>query len=244
MTAAEDGLHRRRTVMTDRDRLTITLRARSSGDDPVPGTLLASPKGRVVYRILEVWRVRRAGDHRYGFRLVCRRLSQAEVPEGGGGATVAVRPSCASREPPRGRSATTVRRSWPAGAAGSPHRASAPKHRSCLLSLLSRSAKPRQRRRQRNSPGRRLRLVQSSGAVGSPRVVGSTRAFRSASRVASVSVSFFRPPPGRRTRFTSISVAESNSAKPRSIVLRASPVIRDNANTPPRPAVRASAAAK
>jgi hypothetical protein len=81
-TAVEDGLHRRRTVMTNREPLTITLRARWSGGDPTPGTLLASPKGRVVYRILEVWRVRRAGDHRYGFRLICARLSRGEVPEG------------------------------------------------------------------------------------------------------------------------------------------------------------------
>jgi hypothetical protein len=82
MPAFEDILHQRRTVMTNRDRLTITLRARWSGDDPTQGALLASPKGRVVYLILEVWRVRRAGDHRHGFRLVCARLSPAEVPEG------------------------------------------------------------------------------------------------------------------------------------------------------------------
>ena len=43
---------------------------------------MASPKGRVVYRVLEVWRVRRAGDQRHALRLVCRRLSRAEVPEG------------------------------------------------------------------------------------------------------------------------------------------------------------------
>jgi hypothetical protein len=66
MTAIEDALHIRRTVMTNRDRLTITLRARWSGDDPVPGTLLASPKGRVVYRVLEVWRVRTAGAQGHG----------------------------------------------------------------------------------------------------------------------------------------------------------------------------------
>jgi hypothetical protein len=44
--------------------------------------LMASPTGRVVYRVLEVWRVRRACDHRHGFRLVCARLSRDEVPEG------------------------------------------------------------------------------------------------------------------------------------------------------------------
>ena len=48
----------------------------------MPGTLIASLNGRVVYRILEVWRVRRAGDQRHALRLVCRRLSRAEVPEG------------------------------------------------------------------------------------------------------------------------------------------------------------------
>ena len=82
--------------------------------------LMASPKGAVVYRVLEVWRVRRAGDQRYALRLVCRRLSRAEVPEG---AEVlpwprdprAPRGSRRAADPPR------VSRSWPAGA--SPPRA-------------------------------------------------------------------------------------------------------------------------
>jgi hypothetical protein len=82
MPAFEDSLHRRRTVMTNLDRLTITLRARSIGTEPSVGTLMASPKGGVIYRILEVWRVRRAGDQRYALRLICRRLNRAEVPEG------------------------------------------------------------------------------------------------------------------------------------------------------------------
>jgi hypothetical protein len=68
--------------MTSRDQVTFTLRARSAGDDLRPGTLIASPKGGVVYLILEVWRVRRAGDHRRGLRFVCRRLSRTEVPGG------------------------------------------------------------------------------------------------------------------------------------------------------------------
>ena len=68
--------------MTERDQPTLTFRARCIGTEPVPGMLMASPKGRVVYRVLEVWRVRRAGDQRYALRLVCRRLSRAEVPEG------------------------------------------------------------------------------------------------------------------------------------------------------------------
>jgi hypothetical protein len=68
--------------MTSPDQVTFTLRARSAGDDLRPGTLIASPKGQVVYRVLEVWRVRRAGDHRYALRLVCRRLSRSEMPEG------------------------------------------------------------------------------------------------------------------------------------------------------------------
>ena len=68
--------------MTKRDQVTITLRARYIGTKPSVGTLVASPKGGVIFRVLEVWRVRRAGDQRYALRLVCRRLSRAEVPEG------------------------------------------------------------------------------------------------------------------------------------------------------------------
>jgi hypothetical protein len=68
--------------MTNRDQLTITLRARCTAIGLVAGILIAAPKGRSVYRVLEVWRVRRAGDQRYALRLVCRRLGRAEVPEG------------------------------------------------------------------------------------------------------------------------------------------------------------------
>jgi hypothetical protein len=70
-------------TMTKQDHVTITLRARYIGTEPSVGTLVASLNGRVVYQILEVWRVRRAGDQRYAaLRLVCRRLIQAEVPDG------------------------------------------------------------------------------------------------------------------------------------------------------------------
>jgi hypothetical protein len=68
--------------MTNRHQLTITLRARCAAIGLVAGILIAAPKGRSVYRVLEVWRVRRAGDQRYALRLVCRRLNRAEVPEG------------------------------------------------------------------------------------------------------------------------------------------------------------------
>lgn len=69
-------------TMNKPDQLTLTLRARFSGNDPAPGALMASPKGRVVYRILEVRRVRRAGDQGYRIRIVCARLGRSEVPEG------------------------------------------------------------------------------------------------------------------------------------------------------------------
>ena len=68
--------------MTNRDQLTLTLRAKCTSDDLPPGTLIASAKGRVVYQILEVWRVRRAGNQRCALRLVLSRLEHAEVPEG------------------------------------------------------------------------------------------------------------------------------------------------------------------
>jgi hypothetical protein len=69
-------------AMTQRDLLTLTLRARSASDDLIPGTLMASSKGRVVYRILEVTHVRRAGKQGCRVRIVCARVSRADVPEG------------------------------------------------------------------------------------------------------------------------------------------------------------------
>ncbi|MEJ0019740.1 MAG: hypothetical protein WDN25_24940 [Acetobacteraceae bacterium] len=78
------------------DQLTLTLRARSSGGDLVPGTLMASPKGRVVYRILQVRPVRRAGDQGYRIRIVCARLSRSEVSDG-----AVVLPWCVDPSGPR-----------------------------------------------------------------------------------------------------------------------------------------------
>jgi hypothetical protein len=87
--------------------------------------------------------------------------------------------------------------------------------------------------------------VHSSGDCGSPRVSGSTSARRSSSQggLASVSLSGLRPPPGRRTRSGSGVSSARNSASPRPIVLRAMPVARVTALTPPCPADLASAAA-
>jgi hypothetical protein len=67
---------------TKQDLVTIALRTRYIGTEPSVGTLVASPTGRVVYRILEGWRIRRVGDQRFALRLVCRRLSRVDVPEG------------------------------------------------------------------------------------------------------------------------------------------------------------------
>ena len=65
--------------MTKRGQLTLTLRARCASDDLAPGALIASPKGRVVYRIREVTRVREQG---YRVRIVCARVSRPDAPEG------------------------------------------------------------------------------------------------------------------------------------------------------------------
>ena len=73
-------------------------------------------------------------------------------------------------------------------------------------------------------------------------VAGSTRRSRSASRLASRSVSGRGPPPSRRTRPPRGGGA-SRSFSPRPIVERASPVICETAASPPRPAARASLAA-
>ena len=88
----------------------------------------------------------------------------------------------------------------------------------------------------------RLFDTHSSGRVGSPNVAGSMRRLRSSSNVASRS-SFRRgPPPSRRTR-PRTSGGASRSFKPRSMVLRANPVMRETAARPPRPAARTSLAA-
>jgi hypothetical protein len=91
---------------------------------------------------------------------------------------------------------------------------------------------------------RRLLQVHNSGDCGSPRVSGSTSARRSSSKLASVSLRGLRPPPDRRTRSASGVSPARNSASPRPIVLRAMPVARVTALTPPCPADAASAAAK
>jgi hypothetical protein len=73
--------------------------------------------------------------------------------------------------------------------------------------------------------------------------LGSTRSFRSANSGGSVSVAFFPPPPGRRTRPTlTPPVARSGSSRSCRSVLLANPVTRDTTETPPCPAMRASAA--
>src|SRR5208283_599335 len=90
---------------------------------------------------------------------------------------------------------------------------------------------------------RRLLHVQRRGDIGSPRVSGSTSAFRSSSKPGSVSVNDLRPPPGRRTRLGAGGGA-SSSFRPRPIVLAAMRVTRETAAMPPRPAALASDAAK
>src|SRR5438067_8204215 len=88
---------------------------------------------------------------------------------------------------------------------------------------------------------RPLRQVHRNGDPGSPRVVGSTSAARSASRVGSLQIAGLRPAPGRRTRSDGSSCA--NSFRPRPIVLGAMPVAIATAAMPPYPAANASAAA-
>ena len=75
---------------------TITLRARRASGLAV-GMLLGSPKGRVVYRVLEVTKVRRAGEVQSPrLRLVCSRLAPRDVPDGS-----AVHPWPTDRSAPR-----------------------------------------------------------------------------------------------------------------------------------------------
>ena len=88
-----------------------------------------------------------------------------------------------------------------------------------------------------------LLATQSSGRIGSPRVAGSTSRRKSPSNVGSWVVSGRRPLPSRRIR-PGAKLGPSRSFSPRPIVLRARPVARDTAATPPRAAARASVAAK
>jgi hypothetical protein len=89
----------------DAPHVTITLRARSTGDDLTAGMLMAAAKGRVVYRIVHVTRTRRSGGPAgYRLRLVCARLTRSEVPEG---ATVV--PWCWTPPTPRQTRRTATR---------------------------------------------------------------------------------------------------------------------------------------
>src|SRR6516225_6446074 len=84
--------------------------------------------------------------------------------------------------------------------------------------------------------------TQVRGRMGSPRVTGSTKRLRAGKRPGSLAATRLRPPPLRRT-FPSGSGSPSRSSSPRLIVERASPVILATVLSPPRPAVRTSAAA-
>lgn len=89
-----------------------------------------------------------------------------------------------------------------------------------------------------------LLLTQRSGASGSPRIEGSTKSFNASKSPGCVSVAGLLPPPGLRTRAPNDAQPRPKSIKPRPIVLRAIPVATDTAAIPPRPAARASPAAK
>ena len=142
--------------MTNPDQLTLTLRARDvRATISAAGALMASPKGRVVYRVLEVWRVRRAGDQRYAIRLVCARLGRAEVPEGAG-----VLPW--PRDPRAPRAATSCR-PHPTTSRLTPTRTNHPRP-------SSRASVPRVR--PTNSPGSPAR--RGSGAMMACSTVGTT----------------------------------------------------------------------
>ncbi len=78
---------------------------------------------------------------------------------------------------------------------------------------------------------RTLLQVQRNGDSGSPRVVGSTSASRSAQQRRVLRTAGLRPAPGRRTRPDGSSCA--NSLRPRPIVLGAMPVAIATAAMPP-----------
>jgi len=70
-------------AMNDPDRVPFTLRARKFDVPPVAGDLIAASKGSGVFRIVHVTSVRTAGDPKsHRFRVICERLTPAEVPEG------------------------------------------------------------------------------------------------------------------------------------------------------------------
>ena len=88
-----------------------------------------------------------------------------------------------------------------------------------------------------------LLLTHSKAASGSPRIDDCTRSRSAAKSPGCVSIAGLRPPPARRTRPPSAAVPARRSARPRPMVLRAIPLARETAVTPPRPAARASLAA-
>src|ERR1700733_12777127 len=88
-----------------------------------------------------------------------------------------------------------------------------------------------------------LRLTQRNAASGSPRIDGSASSFKASKIPGCVSIAGFCPPPLRRTRSLHRPAPDRRSAKPRPMVLRAIPVVRETAAIPPRPAARASLAA-
>jgi len=82
----------------------ITLRARRTQPDLAVGMLLGSPKGRVVYRVVEITRLRRAGElHATRMRVFLARLRPADVPQ-----SVQVLPWPADRQAPRKPSQTAA----------------------------------------------------------------------------------------------------------------------------------------
>ena len=92
---------------------------------------------------------------------------------------------------------------------------------------------------------RTLLQVHRRGDSGSPRVVGSTNRSRSARKAGSLSVVFFRPPPGRRIRSLpswASGVCRSSSS-PWRIARRDTPVHRETREMPRDPKTWASAAA-
>src|SRR5674476_72017 len=92
-----------------------------------------------------------------------------------------------------------------------------------------------------NTPARfRVDLVvHTNSDIGSPRVWGSTNAFNRASSPGSDSDSFFRPPPGPRTRACG-SVPPASSRTPRATVSGCAPVASATVLIPPRPSSAAS----
>jgi hypothetical protein len=94
-----------------------------------------------------------------------------------------------------------------------------------------------------SSPARftALLVVHISGDPGSPRLESSTRASSAGTSPGSVSASFLRPAPRRRTRPSGATRPDSSSAAPFATVCHDAPVILATAPIPPSPAARATA---